>query len=316
MADAPSPHASVLLEETLAALKLPHGARAPGQCIVDATLGAGGHSSAIIERLAPGGRLVGIDTDTDALAIARARLEPLAAKFDVRLDLIHGNFSRIKGILAELDAPAPTGVIADIGVSSMQLDSPGRGFSFRSDEPLDMRMDRSQPQTAAGILRSSSEIEIADILFHFGEEHKSRKIARAIVAARKSAPIETTGQLEELVRRALRIRGHRRIHPATKTFQALRIAVNRELEALDIFLSDAPALLTNGGVLALITFHSLEDRRVKLAFKALTATGRFKQQAKFVAPSAAEEAANPRSRSAKLRAVEAVVPLSLRERVG
>ena len=292
-------HASVLLKETLAALK-----PQPGHCIVDATLGAGGHSAALIERLGPGGILIGIDADTSALELSRARLEPLAQKHSVALHLVHGNFSQLPEIVKNLNAPPPNGILADIGVSSMQFDDMSRGFSFRADEPLDMRMDRSQPRTAADILRDASEEEIANILFQYGEEHKSRRIAHSIVETRDTAPVDTTGKLEELVRKALRIHGHRRIHPATKTFQALRIAVNRELDVLDELLRDAPELLAQEGTLAIIAFHSLEDRRVKQAFKALGATSRFNQGEKFVRPSAEEEELNPRSRSAIMRAIQ------------
>lgn len=257
----------------------------------------------MLERLAPGSRLIGLDADASALDIARARLEPLAQKASVKIDFIHANFSRLAETLSELQAPPPNAILADIGLSSMQLDAPGRGFSFRTDEPLDMRMDRSQGLTAADILNTRGEEELADIFFHFGEERKSRKIARYVVDRRASEPIDTTGKLEELVRRALRVRGHRRIHPATKVFQALRIAVNHELEALDALLLSAPELLAPGGSFGVITFHSLEDRRAKHAFKALCASCRFKQEEKFERPGEAEEAANPRSRSAKLRAV-------------
>lgn len=293
------PHASVLLKETLAALN-----PQPGHCAVDATLGAGGHSAALIERIGPGGILIGIDADTSALELSRTRLAPLAEKHSVTLHLVHSNFSRIPEILNELHAPPPNAILADIGVSSMQFDDPGRGFSFRADEPLDMRMDRSQPRTAADILRESSEEEIADILFQYGDEHKSRRIARAIVQQRATNPIDTTGKLEELVRHALRVMDRRRVHPATKTFQALRIAVNRELDVLDDLLRDAPDLLAPNGTLAIIAFHSLEDRRVKQAFKALCATSRFNQQEKFIRPSAEEEQSNPRSRSAIMRAIQ------------
>ncbi len=292
------PHISVLLNEALEALD-----PRPGRCVVDCTLGAGGHSAALIERVGPGGRLVGIDADASVLQIARARLVPLAEKNSVTLHLVHSNFSRLPEILKDLNAPPPDAVLADIGVSSFQIDDPARGFSFRSDEALDMRMDRSQPRTAADILRDASEEEIADILFQYGDEHKSRRIARVIVQERRTNPVDTTGKLEELVRRALRVRGHRRIHPATKTFQALRIAVNRELEVLDALLRDVPELLAPGGAFAVIAFHSLEDRRVKQAFKALCATSRFNQREKFVRPSAEEEQSNPRSRSAILRTI-------------
>ncbi|HYG74148.1 MAG TPA: 16S rRNA (cytosine(1402)-N(4))-methyltransferase RsmH, partial [Planctomycetota bacterium] len=210
-------------------------------------------------------------------------------------------------LLKNAAAPAPHGMLADLGVSSMQFDTPERGFSFRFDHPLDMRMDPTLQRTAADILRYDREEELADIFFFLGEERKARPIARAIVAQRKTEPIETTGQLEELVRRVLRVRGWRHTHPATKVFQALRLAVNEELKALEEFLADAPELLADGGTLALITFHSLEDRIVKQRFKALASTGRFQQIVKFVSPGEGELKDNPRSRSAKLRAVRKVL---------
>src|SRR6185295_4380803 len=177
--DTPPPHVSVLLTESLAALALK-----PGQCAVDATLGAGGHSAAIIEKIAPKGTLIGIDADQSALEISKQRLSPIAQKNSVALHLVHSNFGRLVEILRELNAPAPEAILADLGVSSMQFDDMARGFSFREDHPLDMRMDSSQGKTAADILRDADETEIADILFHYGEEHKSRKIARAIVNER------------------------------------------------------------------------------------------------------------------------------------
>ncbi len=292
-------HVSVLLKEALAVLN-----PQPGHCVVDATLGAGGHSAALIERIGPGGILIGIDADSSALDLSRKRLEPIAAKNAVTLHLVHSNFSRLPDILNELRASAPNSILADIGVSSMQFDDASRGFSFRADEPLDMRMDRTQPLTAAEILRCYSEEEIADILFHYGDEHKSRRIARAIVNIREINPVDTTAKLAELVRKTLRLPGHRRINPATKTFQALRIAVNRELDVLDALLRDGPDLLAPEGTLAIIAFHSLEDRRVKQAFKALDATSRFNQEEKFIRPGAEEEEANPRSRSAIMRAIK------------
>jgi 16S rRNA (cytosine1402-N4)-methyltransferase len=293
-----STHRSVFLQEVVTVL-----APQAGQCVVDCTVGAGGHSAALIERLKPDGRLIGLDVDPGALALARQRLEPLASAASVKLNLVLANFSHISEILKTLEAPPPHGILADLGVSSMQLDRPERGFSFRVNAPLDMRMDPALSRTAADILREAGEEELADILFQLGEEHRSRRIARAIVAQRERQPVRTTGQLEELVRHALRVRGHRRIHPATKTFQALRLAVNRELESLTALLDAAPELLAPGGVLAVISFHSLEDRLVKQRSKALTATGRFQQVAKLVRPGAEEARLNPRSRSAKLRAL-------------
>ena len=295
---APPGHQSVLLNETIDLLD-----PRPGQCFVDCTLGPGGHSAALIQRLKPGGRLIGLDVDPQALAAARARLVPLAAANAVQLDILQANFARLDEMLRALNAPRPHGVLLDLGVSAIQLDTPERGFSFRFDQRLDMRMDPAGPLTAADILREYSEERLAGLLFRLGEEHGARRIARAIVQARRAAPLLTTGQLEQLVRRALRVREHRRLHPATKTFQALRLEVNRELESLAAFLADAPELLAPGGTLAIITFHSLEDRLVKQRLKALAATGRFTLVVKFVRPGAEELRANPRSRSAKLRAL-------------
>lgn len=292
----PAAHRSVLLAETIALLD-----PRPGQCLVDCTVGAGGHSAALLEHLGPAGWLIGLDVDPAALAIARTRLEPLAAAAQARLVLVQANFSRLATVLRELGAPPPHGILADLGASSLQFDTPERGFSFRFDRPLDMRMDPALPRSAADILRDYSEERLADVFYHLGQEHRSRAIARAIVQQRRTQPLETTGQLEALVRRALRIRGHRRIHPATRTFQALRLEVNQELEALAALLADAPALLAPGGALAVITFHSLEDRQVKQQCKALAATGRFQLAVRFVRPGAEERQQNPRSRSAKLR---------------
>jgi 16S rRNA (cytosine1402-N4)-methyltransferase len=291
-------HESVLLTESIALLN-PQA----GRCIVDCTLGAGGHSAALIPRISPGGRLIAFDVDPEAIAIAQPKLNELASAHGVTVNIVRANFRRIRDALNELQLQRVDGILADLGVSSMQFDRPERGFSFRFDHPLDMRMDPSLPETAADLLRNLSEEEIANVLYEFGGEHKSRRIARAIVNARRTQPIATTGQLEELVRRALRIRGHRRIHPATKTFQALRLAVNQELSALEEFLEAAPELLAPEGALGVITFHSLEDRMVKHRFKALAATGRFQQIGKFVAPSDAELERNPRCRSAKLRGI-------------
>lgn len=290
------PHTSVLLHETLELL-----APQPGQFFVDGTLGAGGHSAAIIDRISPGGRLIGFDVDPQAQAIARARLEPLAAEKNVRFEIVHTNFGRIKEVLEGLQTPAPNGILVDLGVSSMQFDQAERGFSFRFDAPLDMRMDPSLEETAADILRTRREEELADILYYYGEERASRKLARALVEQRQSEPIRTTMELEAFVRRVLRVRDWKKTHPATKTFQALRVAVNREFDMLNDFLRDAPELLADQGTLAVITFHSLEDRPVKVRFKDLSTSGRFTLPVKFVPPQEAEIEANPRCRSAKLR---------------
>lgn len=275
--------------------------------MVDCTLGAGGHSAAIIEKIKPGGRLIGLDVDPQALDLARARLEPIAQAAGVTLTFLRGNFRSISSVLKNLAAPAPNGILADLGVSSMQFDTPERGFSFRFDHPLDMRMDPSLPRTAADILRDESEEELADIFYYLGEERKARPLARGIVASRTSQPLLSTGQLEALVRKLLRVKGWRHTHPATKVFQALRLAVNQELKALEEFLADAPELLADDGRLGLITFHSLEDRIVKQRFKALSLTSRFQQIVKFVSPGDEELKNNPRSRSAKLRVLGKVL---------
>jgi len=297
--EAAQPHRSVLLNESLEHLNLK-----PGNTAVDCTLGAGGHSAAILERIKPGGRLIALDVDPQALQIARERLDPLAAAATVQLELVQNNFSRLGDVLRDRGGLQPHGILADLGVSSMQFDTPERGFSFRFDHPLDMRMDPTLTETAADILNHRSEEELADIFFFLGEERKARPLARAVVASRKTQPMRTTGQLEEFVRRVLRVRGWRHTHPATKVFQALRLAVNREMDTLATFLEQAPELLSDGGVLAVITFHSLEDRQVKQRFKALASTGRFHQTVKFVSPGEDELKINPRSRSAKLRVIK------------
>lgn len=300
-APAPSdtpPHASVLPREVRAFLGL-----RPRQTFVDATLGAGGHSLLLLPDLAPGGRLIGLDVDPAAQGIARARLEPEAKRLGVELLLVQRNFAELPAVLDEAGGDAPHGILADLGVSSMQFDTPERGFSFQHDAPLDMRMDPALPHTGADLLAELDETEIADLLYLHGGERGSRRIARAIVFEREAGrPVKTTGQLEALVRRALRVRGHQRIHPATRSFQALRIAVNRELDVLARFLEAAPERLAPGGTLAVISFHSGEDRLAKQRFKALHGTGRFQIVAKSVVRPGDDEArANPRSRSAKLR---------------
>src|SRR5687768_4247472 len=204
-------------------------------------------------------RLVGIDRDTDALALAGAALEP----FGDRVTLVHADYRDLAAVLAAHGIAPVSGVLADLGVSSMQLDGDGRGFSFRRDEPLDMRMDRTQGETAAELLDRIDERELADVIYQFGEERRSRQVARAIVTARQHGRIDTTGRLAEIVRRAVAARGWQRIDPATRTFQALRIWVNRELDGLDSFIGRAASRLQVDGRLAVISFHSLEDRVVR-----------------------------------------------------
>lgn len=274
-----------------------------GGVFVDCTVGLGGHARALLE--AGADRLVGIDRDAAALDEARRRLAPWAG----RVDLVHGDYRDLRRLLEERGLATVGGVLADLGVSSLQLDTPGRGFSFRRDEPLDMRMDQSAGPTAAAWLREVPEDVLADTIARFGEERFARRIARLIVREREAAPIETTGRLAAIVRRAVggRRGGRSRIDPATRTFQAIRIAVNRELDGLDGFIADAVSVLAPGARLAIVAFHSLEDRAVKHALRALA--GRTEPPIAVltrrpVRPDADEVARNPRARSARLRVAE------------
>jgi 16S rRNA (cytosine1402-N4)-methyltransferase len=275
-------------------------APARGGLFVDCTVGLGGHGRALLE--AGASRLLGLDRDQAALAVAD---ETLAA-FRDRVELVHADYRDLDRVLDERGIGGVAGALADLGVSSMQLDADGRGFSFRRDEPLDMRMDRSRGDTAASLVTRAGEEEIADVIFRFGEERYSRRVARAIVNARAESPIETTGRLAAIVRRAVPQRGRQRIDPATRTFQALRIWVNRELDGLDAFLARAAERLLAGARLAVITFHSLEDRIVKHAFRALAGSGGALRLVtkRPLTPADEEVARNPRARSAKLRAIE------------
>jgi 16S rRNA (cytosine1402-N4)-methyltransferase len=265
----------------------------PGQIVVDCTLGGGGHARLIAERISPGGRVIGLDQDPAMLDLARPRLAGLP------VTLVHASFDQIADVLRDENILADA-VLADLGISSDQLDAPTRGLTFQYDGPLDMRMDPTRGETAADLLRRLPERDLADLIYQFGEERLSRRIARRIVEARQTTPIETTTQLAELVRRCVpRGKGHR-IDPATRTFQALRIAVNDELDSLDRLLAQLPRVLKPGGRAVVISFHSLEDRRVKQAFR----TGDQWQvlTKKPVTAGEDEERTNPRSRSAKLRA--------------
>jgi 16S rRNA (cytosine1402-N4)-methyltransferase len=288
-------HEPVLTSEAMTLL-----APARGGLFVDCTVGLGGHTRALLE--AGASKVLGLDRDRSALHIARERLEP----FGDRVELVHADYRDLPRVLDDRGVAAVAGTLADLGVSSMQFDAEGRGFSFRRDEPLDMRMDQSQGPTAADLLREVDEEELANVIFEHGEERFSRRIARVIVDARRTTQIQTTGQLAQLVRRAVPHRGYQRIDPATRTFQALRIWVNRELEQLDGFLANACDRLLAGARLVVITFHSLEDRIVKHAFRAL-AQGRATLQVltkRPIVPGDTEIERNPRARSAKLRAIE------------
>ena len=271
-----------------------------GGLFLDCTVGLGGHARALLEAGAT--RVIGFDRDEDALTRARETLAP----WHDRVELVHADYRSLDAVLDARRIDRVDGALADLGVSSLQFDAPGRGFSFQRDEPLDMRMDRSGGDTAADLVARCSERDLADVIFQYGEERFSRRIARAIVEARAESPIVTTGRLASIVRRAIPHRGHARIDPATRTFQALRIWVNRELDGLDRFIESAARRLRAGARLVVITFHSLEDRIVKHTLRALHAEGARLEilTKKPIVPDAAEIERNPRARSAKLRAAE------------
>jgi len=294
----PVGHLPVLTAEVLRCLRPDRGG-----LFVDCTVGLGGHARALLEAGAT--RVIGLDRDRDALAIARDTLAP----WSDRVELVHADYRALDEVLDGRGISLVDGALADLGVSSLQFDAAGRGFSFQRDELLDMRMDRSQGETAADLVAHASEPEIADAIFNYGEERFSRRIARAIVAARREAPIHTTGRLASIVRRVIPRRGYQRIDPATRTFQAFRIWVNRELDGLDRFLEAAARRLQAGARLVVITFHSLEDRIVKHTLRALAQSGEAALKVltkKPVTPADAEVQSNPRARSAKLRAAERI----------
>jgi 16S rRNA (cytosine1402-N4)-methyltransferase len=288
-------HQPVLVAETVALLEPSRGG-----LFVDCTVGLGGHAGAMLAAGAT--RLIGLDRDMTALAMAAESL----AEWRDRVELVHADYRELSSVLTARGIDGIAGALADLGVSSMQFDTEGRGFSFRRDDPLDMRMDQSQGATVADLIAGAEEEDLANVIFQYGEERFSRRIARGIVEARRAGRIATTGQLAQIVRRAVPRKGYQRIDPATRTFQALRIWVNRELDGLDTFLVDASRLLSSGARLAVITFHSLEDRIVKHVFRGLAAAGEALRvlTRKPVVPGEAEVARNPRARSAKLRAIE------------
>jgi 16S rRNA (cytosine1402-N4)-methyltransferase len=290
-------HTPVLLEEVLQWLEIK-----PDGIYVDATLGAGGHSAAIAQRLSSDshGKLISLDQDEQALELAREKLKP----WSDRVTLVKSPFSRIAEVAQELGIPKVDGVLADLGVSSMQLDQAARGFSFREAGPLDMRMSAEGELTADEIVNQWSEKEIADLLYREADEHDSRRIAKAIVRAR---PLRDTAHLATTVAGARKQWGRQRLHPATKTFLALRIAVNREMEELGQFLSRTPATINPGGRWVVLSYHSREDRLVKHAFQEGERQGTLRVLTRHVIqPSEVEQANNPRSRSAKLRCAEIV----------
>ena len=321
-------HRAVLLEEAIAALAIPEGERRDG-VYVDATFGRGGHSRAILARLGPAGRLIALDRDPQAVEAARAIADP-------RFHIAHAPFSELAQVLDSLGVAAVQGVLADLGVSSPQLDDPARGFSFRADGPLDMRMDPTRGVSAADWLATATEQQIREAIGGYGEERFAKQVAKAIVDARAGEPIRRTQQLAAVVAAAIRKRQARREvgqDPATRTFQALRILVNRELEEVALMLPQALARLAPGGRLAVISFHSLEDRLVKRFLKACSADSLpadlpirardlpqppLRIPGKAQRASDAEVAANPRARSATLRAAErsaATLDQSLLDRI-
>jgi 16S rRNA (cytosine1402-N4)-methyltransferase len=281
----------------------------PGGRYCDATVGAGGHALALLEQSSPDGRLIGLDRDPNAIATAGDRLQP----FGDRVTLVHAPFSDARAVLERLDMVPVDGFLVDLGVSSPQLDRAERGFSFRQDGPLDMRMDPTTGETAADLLRRVDESELTRIIRDHGEERHAARVARAIIEARRAGAVETTGKLAAIVARALPRHEHGK-HPATRTFQALRITVNDELGELERFLAVAADCLRPGGRLVVIAFHSLEDRIVKQRLRELAGRGGGATAAQparlriltkhVVVPSDDERARNPRARSARLRAAE------------
>ena len=293
---APLAHEPVMSAEVVAFLD-----PRPGGHYLDCTVGAGGHAHALLE--AGAGKVLGVDRDPEALPVAEAAL----SRWSEQVELVHADFRDIEGVLDARGLSTIDGAVADLGFSSMQINAEGRGFSFRRDEPLDMRMDRTQGPTAADLLRDVPEKALADLIFEFGEERYSRRIARAIVETRQRQPLETTNQLAVLVRRAMPRRGRQRIDPATRTFQALRIWVNNELDRLDLFLRAVCDRLRVGARLAVIAFHSLEDRIVKTVFRELSKGEEIVVRVltkRPHRPTREEVVRNPRARSAKLRAAE------------
>jgi 16S rRNA (cytosine1402-N4)-methyltransferase len=301
MSGLPSPlarHVAVLPGEVLRYL-----APAPGEIMVDATLGGGGHARLLLARLGGEGRLIGLDRDPTMLDLARPALEGLP------VSLVHANFAQLGQVLNELGVARVDGILADLGFCSDQLDAPERGLSFSQPGPLDMRLDPTQGETALTLLRRLNERDLADLIYQYGEERFSRRIARRIVETRRNQPLETTTQLAALVRSCVGIGRRkpnqgRRIDPATRVFQALRIAVNDELGALDRLLEQLPGCLKPGGRVVLISFHSLEDRRAKNSFRNTELWEVLTR--KPVQAGADEVQANPRARSAKLRAARRI----------
>ena len=296
LAEPSQPHVPVLCDEVIDLLQ-----PRDGGLYVDGTLGLGGHTQAILERSAPTGRVIGFEWDAEALARAQERLAP----YQDRLRTVQASYADLLAELAALNVERIDGLLVDLGVSSLQLDRAERGFSFRTDAPLDMRMDRRNLVTAASLVARLSAEQLADMFYHYGEERQARRIARFLVEAREAEPVTTTGRLAEIVAAAVPRKFHPpRIHVATRVFQALRIAVNTELDNLVRLLETAPAVLAPGARIAIIAFHSLEDRIVKQAFAGNPAYRVLTRRP--IEPQPAETQKNPRARSAKLRVAERV----------
>ena len=276
----------------------------PGKIIVDATMGTGGHSKAILERILPGGRLIGIDRDEESLAVARQRLR----EFSDSCEFVHGNFIDIDTILKNLNIKKIDGILFDLGISSFQLEDPHRGFSFQYEGPLDMRLDKNSYISAYDLINNLNEEEISTMLWNFGQERWHNRIAHLLVKERERQPIATTLQLANIVVKSIPARFSRRyyrIHPATRTFQAVRIAVNRELETLEIAINKAIAILEKRTRICVISFHSLEDRIVKMSFRRASLEGIINiVTSKPQTPSQSEIETNPSSRSSKFRVAE------------
>ena len=292
-------HKPVMLKEALSFLELKDGMVA-----VDCTLGLAGHALGIAERIAPGGKLIAIDKDEESLKEAQGRLK----QFSGNCLFVHDDFRNFDRVMAQYKIKRVDAVLMDLGVSSFQLESPARGFSIQQEGPLDMRMDRKSFICAFDLLNNLTEEEISSILWKFGQERFSHRIARSVVRARQKTPISSTKDLTEIVLAAMPYKARfQRIHPATRTFQALRIAVNRELDALDEALKKIPYFLSSGARLCVISFHSLEDKIVKEHFRELAKSGKFRLMfKKILRPSEEEIQENPRSRSAKMRVLERI----------
>ena len=292
-------HIPVLSKEVLESLKLK-----PGAVIVDCTFGLGGHAKLIAQEVAPSGRIIGIDRDEESLSLSREQL----SAFGCGVDLFHNDFRNIRKILEKLSIPGVDGFLFDLGLSSFQLDNPARGFSFNSDGPLDMRLDQESQISAYDLVNSLSERELSSIIKNFGQERWHNRIAHSLVTQRSKHPIESTQELKEIILRSIPLSYHRqKIHPATRTFQAIRIAVNRELEALAATLSEVMDYLKIGGRVCVISFHSLEDKIVKEKFRSFAKEKRIQMITKKpLRPTQEEIVVNSRCRSARLRVAEKI----------